>query len=176
MKKLNLKQRRLRKSVFSLHPSRKFQIGERVLVKKKRTAFYKPSSVFDPQFQSEPTVITKVNAKYLPHSFQVASMPDRWLYAFELKKVGRYYRNLETSTTHEGDKIQVLDYTVESAPVTRSGLRLKNRNEVLYSIMRGNVVEKVDSETLRFFKKVLGPHSLKYHEVFFKPENQHLIL
>ena len=103
-------------------------------------------------------------------------MPDRWLYAFELKKVGRYYRNLETSTTHEGDKIQVLDYTVGSAPVTRSGLQLKNRNDVLYSIMRGNVVEKVDSKTLRFFKKVLGPHSLKYHEVFFKPENQHLIL
>ena len=103
-------------------------------------------------------------------------MPDRWLYAFELKKVGRYYGNLETSTAHEGEKIQVLDYTIESAPVTRSGLRLKNRDGVFYSVMRGGAVEKVDAETLRFFKKVLGPHSLKYHEIFFRPENQYLIL
>ena len=176
IRKLNLKQRRLKRSIFSLHPSRKFQIGERVLVKKKRTAFYKPSSVFEPQFQTEPTVITDTNTKYLPHSYRVASAPDRWLYAFELKKVGRHYGSLETSTSQEGEKIQVLDYTIESAPVTRSGLRLKNRDGVFYSIMRGNAVEKVNAETLRFFKKVLGPHSLKYHEIFFRPENRYLII
>ena len=147
-----------------------------MLVKQKKSAFYKPSSVFDPQFQPEPTIVTNVNTKYLPHSFKVASMPDRWLYAFELKKVGRYYRNLETPTAYTGEKIHVLDYTVESAPVTRSGLRLKNRDGVFYSIKRGNSLEKVDAETLRFFKKVLGPHSLQYHEVFLRPENQHLLI
>ena len=176
IKKLNLKQRRLKKSIFSLHPSRKFQVGERVLVKKKKSAFYKPSSVFDPQFDSKPTVITDVNTKYLPHSFKVASMPNRWLYAFELKKIGRYYRSLETPTAHEGDKIQVLDYTVESAPVTRSGLKLRNRDAVYYTVKRTNALEKIDGETLRFYKKVLGPHSLKYHEIFQRPENRHLIL
>lgn len=147
-----------------------------MLVKQKKSAFYKPSSVFDPQFQPEPTVVTNVNTKYLPHSFQVASMPDRWLYAFELKKVGRYYRSLEASTAYKGEKIHVLDYTVESAPVTRSGLRLKNRDGVFYSIKRGNALEKVDAETLRFFKKVLGPHSLQYHEIFLRPENRHLLI
>ena len=176
IKRLNLKQRRLKKSIFSLHPSRKFQIGERVLVKKKRTAFYKPSSVFDPQFQTEPTVIIDANTNYLPHSFKVASMPNRWLYAFELRKVGRYYRSLENPPTHEGEKIQVLDYTVESAPVTRSGLKLRNRNTVYYNVKRGSAIEKVDADTLRFFKKVLGPQSLTYHEIFFRPENRHLIL
>lgn len=103
-------------------------------------------------------------------------MPDRWLYAFELKKVGKYYRSLETSTAHEGEKIQVLDYTVDSAPVTRSGLRLKNRDSVFYSVKRGNALEKVNAETLRFFKKVLGPHSLQYQDIFFRPENRHLLI
>ena len=175
VQKLNLKQRRL-KSIFSLHPSRQFKIGEQVLVKKKRTAFYKPNSVFDPQFQTTPTVITATNEKYLPFTFQVASMPGRWLYSFELKKVGRYYGNLENQASFQGEKIQVLDFTFESSAVTRSGLKFGNRNTVYYRVKRGNNVEKIDADTLRFFKRVLGAQALEYSEVFLKPENKHLVL
>ena len=176
VERLKLKQRRLR-TIFSLHPSQVYNIGESVLLRKKRTIFHKPSMVFSPDFNTVPTKIVAKNDKYLPFSYQLESdTSGKWFYGHELKRVSPHYGSLESIPEMRTSKIDVLDYTYENSPVLRSGAALKNRNTLFYRIKRADSIERVEADSLRFFKKVLGPNCLQYSALFHKPENKHMII
>ena len=174
--RLKGKQRRLR-TIFSLHPSRVINMGENVLVRKRRTAFHKPSTVFSPDYKTVPTRIIAKNDKYLPFSYRLESdASGKWYYGHELRRVGPHYGDLESAPENTTSKIEVLDFTYENSPVLRSGTALPSRNTLFYRIRRGENIEKVEADSLRFFKKVLGPNSLQYNALFYQPENKHMII
>ena len=174
--RLKVKQRRLR-TIFSLHPSRVFDIGDIVLVRKRRSAFHKPSTVFSPDYKTAPTKIIAKNDKYLPFSYRIESDTNvKWYYGHELRRVGPHYGDLESAPENTTSKIEVLDFSYENSPVLRSGTALRNRNTLFYRIKRAENIEKVQADSLRFFKKVLGPNSLQYNALFYQPENRHMII
>ena len=177
IQRLNLKQRRLR-TIFSLHPSRVFQVGESVLLKRRRATFHKPSTVFSPNYHTTPTKITAKNDSYLPFSYQLEfDGGKKWYYGHELRRVGPNYGQLESGRENPTSKIEVLDFTYENTPVLRSGTGFRDRRTLFYRIKRGEEnIERVEANTLQFFKKVLGPNSLQYNTLFYTKENQHLIV
>ena len=100
----------------------------------------------------------------------------KWYYGHEIRRVGPNYGRVESAREDPTSKIEVLDYTYETAPVLRSGAGLRNRQTLFYRIQRGQNIERVEASSLQFFKKVLGPNSLQYNALFHTPENRHLIV
>ena len=147
------------------------------MLRRRRATFHKPSTIFSPDYHTIPTKIIGKNDTYLPFSYQLESDEGKkWYYGHELRRVGPNYGQLESARENPTSKIEVLDYTYETAPVLRSGAGFRDRRTLFYRIKRGEVIERVEANSLQFFKKVLGPNSLQYNALFYAPENQHLLI
>lgn len=164
--------------IFSLKPGSTFQIGEKVLLKKKRHTFHKSNPLFHPHFESEISTITNVDKKFLPWTYIISSHPEKKFYFFELRRITPSYENLNKPqpSGDQKSKIFVKDFLIENPPTLRSGKSLPKRKTIFYIIERGGKTEKVDADSLHFFKKVLGKNVLYYGSIFDQSQNRHLII
>ena len=181
--KLSLKQFRNRqakiKNIFSLKPNRTFRIGDKVLLKKKRHTFHKSNALIHPHFESDISTVTNIDKRFLPWTYVISSHPERKFYFFELRKVTPSFEDLNNPQPHSDkttSKILVKDFIIENPPTLRSGKSLPGKKTLFYIIERGGKIEKVTTESLHFFKKVLGKNVLQFAPTFYETQNQKLII
>ena len=58
----------------------------------------------------------------------------------------------------------------------RSGKAFRSKPTVFYTITRAGQVEKVSKATLQLYQKIFGRDIFLYNDIFYKKENQHLIV
>ena len=96
-------------------------------------------------------------------------------YAFQLLKVSEYYP-LERKNSLE-TRILVQKCVVPSRFTLRSGRKtVLNDENVIYTILKDNVVSTVDKEELIRFKRSLGNDVLVYSPFFSEPANLKFIV
>ena len=175
------RQKKLR-NIFSAKPQHVFKLNEHVLLRNKRHAFHRASSVFHPHFQDTVRTITDVDRRYLPFTYSLSGYPpEKKFYFWELKRVSPLYGNIQpavipptTGSTEPNSKILVKECVTENTSFLRSGKKIPQRKSLLYVIERDGKSEKITSQALAFFKKVLGAHNLIYSNYFDIPSNTHL--
>ena len=162
-------------NIFSTRPQHVFKINDNVLVKNKRHAFHRASSVFHPHFQDTVRTITNVDRQYLPFTYSLSGYPpEKKFYFWELKKVNPLYGSIKPTITEEKSKILVHKCVTENASFLRSGKKIPQRKTLLYVIEREGKQEKITPQGLAFFKKILGARNLIYSNYFDIPDNAHL--
>ena len=182
------KQKKLR-TVFSLRPSLQFKIGAKVLLRRKKHQFHKTDTIFHPHFHQNIRIVTAIDKSTLPWTYSLSaddndkeSMKNRKFYYFELKRVGPYYEALEKDKRNKRsdlEKITVDNFSIEDSSdgtFLRSGKAFKNKPTIFYTVTRGGQVEKVTKATLQLYQKIFGRDIFLYKDIFYKPENQHLIV
>ena len=164
------------KNFFSLHPEKVFKVGDQVLLAKVRHKFHRSNVLHHSDFGHNPEKVIDVDRSCLPWTYVISNHENRKYYFFELKRVSPLYGKLtaKPSILTSTQKILVLDYEIINPPFLRSGKSVGSKATVFYTIQRSDKVEKVNGETLRSFKKILGPKILEYSPMFDTPENQHL--
>ena len=162
------------KNIFK--PGTDLSIGDRVLLRKRKSTFHRDNVVFNAQFHEEPLEILEVNDKVLPHTFKIESFPSKYFYRWELKKITSAYGFLEKQTPDASDsKIRVLDFYYENPPTLRNKKSLNNRRVLYFKIERDNKVETISEDNLRFFKRIFGKNSLIFAPLFHTDENKNLM-
>ena len=173
----NKKQKRLR-NIFSLKKDYLYKIGDKVLLKNKRTPFQKSNPLKNPEFSPIITTITKIDRRFLPYSYTISTHPNKKFYFFELHRVSDQYKNdikqqqqQQQTPFQNPSKIIVQDFSYENPPVLRSGKSLNKKKLLYYKVQRGDKEEKITDNTLKFYKKLFGNNSLEYSQIFQqKPE------
>lgn len=175
------KQRQLQ-NIFSVRPELVFREGEKVLLRKRKTAFQKASSSFDPQFNQDVATIIKVDKTMLPFSYIISSDPtqSRKYYYTDLKRVTPYSKRLQQMNIEKkidpADKILVQDFVHNTPESLRSKKKLYNKSTLYYTVKRAGQIEKVTKETLELYQKIFGKNILVFSEIFHEPANRHLML
>ena len=171
LKQFNQRQRKIY-NIFNIKPEKTLQIGDRVLIKRRRHTFHKANPLFYPQFEDEPSVVTEVNKLFLPWTYKLQAHPNKWFYFFELRRISPSFGVTEQMDDHQ-QKIFVEDFIFQDSPFLRSKKNLPHKQTLYYIIQRGGQSEKVTRETLEFFKRIFGKNVLNYSEKFQKDENRH---
>ena len=179
LQSLRIRQKKI-KSFFSLHPKNIFQVGEKILLARARHKFHRANILLHSDYENEVREIVKIDKTYLPWTYHISGekYEGRKFYFFELKRVSPSYGQLTPKPTIvSGDqkKIRVLDFQYEDSSFLRSGKSINAKKSLYYTIKRADKIEKVPSDSLHFFKKILGNDILEYdNDVFNNPQNQHL--
>ena len=153
-------------NIFSLKKHQIFNVGDRVLLKRKRATFHKDDwtkhNMFDPSVRE----VTKVDKTCLPHLYSINDS-DKKYYFFELKRVSSEYDNIEDGSSSNAEtKIQVEDFVYGEEPHLRSGRTIANKSPIVYIIRRGEKTDRISADHLRFYKRMLGDKALTYSERF----------
>ena len=188
LKEQRQKQEKLR-TIFSLRPSLQFKIGAKVLLRRRKHQFHKTDTVFHPYFDQKIRTVTAIDKSTLPWTYSIStdendseSLKNRKFYYFELKRIGPYYEALEKDKRNgrtNSEKITVDNFSVENTSegtFLRSGKAFRSKPTVFYTITRAGQVEKVSKATLQLYQKIFGRDIFLYNDIFYKKENQHLIV
>ena len=162
------------KNIFK--PGTDLSVGDKVLLRKRKSTFHRDNVVFNSQFHETPFKVLEINNKILPHTFKIESHPSRYFYRWELKKITSAYGFFEQRTSDPLTRIQVLDFYYENPPTLRNKRTLNNRRILHYKIRRDNKIETISEDNLRFFKRIFGKNSLEFAPLFHTQENRHLII
>ena len=164
LKQFRSKQAKLT-NIFSLRPDQVFHKGEKVLLRKRKSTFRKDDPIRHPMFDPQAQTIVNVDKRYLPYTYFLSNS-TKWYYFFELKKVSQDYGVSTISSFNNQSKVKVIDFVYDQSPHLRSGKIVKDKQFVQYFVERNDKVDKVSAETLRYFKKILGPDCLVYSAKF----------
>ena len=161
------------KNIFK--PGTDLAVGNKVLLRKRKSTFHRDNVIFNAQFHDTPRKILEINDKVLPHTYKIESFPSRYFYRWELKKITSAYGFFEKQTPDPVSKIQVLDFYYENPPTLRNNKSLNNRRVLHYKISRDNKIETISEDNLRFFKRIFGKDSLEFAPLFHTEENKNLM-
>ena len=149
-------------------------VNSRVKVQKLRSVFRKFQPLHSPLWSEEIYTVTKIDKQKFPFVYEVTGLKKKF-YAFQLLKVSEYYP-LERKNSLE-TRILVQKCVVPSRFTLRSGRKtVLNDENVIYTILKDNVVSTVDKEELIRFKRSLGNDVLVYSPFFSKPANLKFIV
>ena len=168
--------------IFSNSAEKRFRVGETVLVRTKRPAFYKNSPIFFPSFQPHTYVITSICKQYLPYKYFLERSDDpsikKRLYAFEMSKTTTESNTVLSSdplTFNRSNKIHVQDIISRNKTTLRSGKEILGKDIVFYRITVDGKQDIVTEKSLRLLKQALGTDSITY-SAFFARENQKYVI
>lgn len=153
------------------------RLGDKVLLRKKRLAFQKLSSVYYPQFQSEAHVVTLIDKRTAPFLYGLSGIADtnRRFYRFELLKLDEQYGSLPDKVNNIS-KVHVKDVIFLQSPRLRSGKVMKQKGSLMYVIERNGRTDQVSEATLKLLKSTLGADSLVYDSSFHQGDKQRHIV
>ena len=145
----------------------KLNVGDFVLLKSKKDAFLKTSSVFNPAFSGQKYQILSVDRRFFPWMYRLSGFDKkRKFYRFELRKVFTSYADTETNALIPSPAINVKDVIFEQPSQLRSGRLIPGTGIAVYLIERDNKIDRVPASTLKILKRALGPGALQYDTVF----------
>ena len=172
-----LHEKRAYRRYLSQKDSSHLKIGDKVLLRTKRLAFQKLSSVYYPQFQSKAHVVTSIDRKTAPFLYQLDGIADskRRFYRFELLKLDQAFDSLPDQVNNVS-KVFVKDVVFLDNPRLRSGKVMKQKGFLMYVIERNGKIDRVPEATLRLLKTTLGSASLVYDSSFQSRDRQGYII
>ena len=169
------------KRAYQQHLSQKesshLKIGDKVLLRTKRLAFQKLSSVYYPQFQGKVHVVTLIDRKTAPFLYGLDGITDgkRRFYRFELLRLDETFDSLPDQASNVS-KVFVKDVIFIENPRLRSGKIMKQKGFLMYVIERNGKIDRVSEATLRLLKTTLGSASLVYDSSFQSEDKQRYII
>ena len=172
-----LHEKRAYRQHLSQKDSSHLKLGDKVLLRTKRLAFQKLSSVYYPQFQSKAHVITLIDRKTAPFLYGLSGIADskRRFYRFELLKLDPTFDSLPDQVS-KVSKVFVRDVIFTQSPQLRSGKIMKQKGFLMYIIERDGKTDRVPEATLRLLKTTLGSASLVYDSSFQREDKQRYII
>ena len=142
-------------------------VGDFVLVKSKKDAFLKTSSVFNPAFSGQKYQIVSVDRQFFPWMYRLSGFnKKKKFYRFELQKVFTSSAETESSKSRHSSTINVKDVIFEQPSRLRSGRLVPGKGIAVYLVERDGKVDRVPASTLRILKRALEPGALTYDSVF----------
>ena len=169
------------KRAYQRHLSQKvsshLKVGDKVLLRTKRLAFQKLSSVYYPQFQNKVHVVTLIDKKTAPFLYGLDGIADgkRRFYRFELLKLDQTFGSLPDQVNNVS-KVFVKDVIFVENPRLRSGKIMKQKGFLMYVIERNGKIDRVPEATLRLLKSTLGSDSLVYDSSFQREDKKNYII
>ena len=176
IKRSKERQKQIR-NIFSTKPNQTLNVGDKVVLRRRKHTFYKENLLHHPRFEDTPTEVTSVDRRYLPYTYVIKTHPNKKWYFFDLRRVTEEFGNKITNADKTTPpKIYVKNFIEQNQTFLRSNKKFPHKQRIFYIIERGDKTEQVERETLLFFKRVLGNDILSYDSIFQEKQNRHLIV
>ena len=158
-----------------LRESQKLRVHDKVRIRNTKPLIRKESSVFFPHTSQTVHVITAIDTRRLPYSFEVDHNKKIKWYGWNLVKVSPSILNIiheseqpntnTTSSPHHKPVIKVLNILPQTdSTKLRSGKTLTHAYEMTYDIVKDGERQFVNKEILNLYKRLFGPRILQYDE------------
>jgi len=155
-----------------LRESQKLRVDDKVRIRNPKPLIRKESAVFFPHTSETVHVITGIDTRRLPYSFEVDHNKNIKWYGWNLVKVAPSILNIiheteqtTTSSTPQKPVIKVLNILPQTdSNKLRSGKTLTHAYEMTYDIIKDGERQFVNKEILNLYKRLFGSQILQYDE------------
>ena len=165
-----------------MSPEKQFEVGQNVLVRKKRPAFYKNSPIFFPSYEPNLYIVRSICKQYIPYKYYLEQNGNpavkKQLYAFEMTKTSSTSNDKLSSkplTIDKSRKVYVEDIIRRNKTTLRSGKEILGKDLIFYRITVDDKQDIVPESSLRLLKQALGGDAITYSN-FFKQNNLQYVI
>ena len=164
-----------------------FRVGQYVLIRAKKTAFYKFSPIFSPIWQDTPYVIRSVDRRIHPFCYALSRIDSdvisKKLYGFEMMKFHYVPKNISNESslnpitdplTSTGE-VKVIEVLLRDHSILRSKRLIQGKSLIFYRIECDGKLDVISEKALRLLKKSLGS-SISYGSFFDNPNNKQYVI